>query len=102
MASSSAQDSASQATVVMNVPSLIREDYAADKANPEPWVLNCFWAVAPILGLKRLCLFRSHARSHYRFDLGQCDQTTATQTIPGCHRGRVDAGARIRLRRVHY
>ena len=35
-------------------------------------------------------------------DLGQCDQTTATQAIPGRHTGRVEASTRVRLRRMHY
>ena len=36
---------------------------------------------APVLRLNRIRLFRSHSRSHYRFDLGQCDQTATAQTI---------------------
>src|ERR1035437_3196613 len=96
--------------VVTNVPSSMEgESYAAyqtnhsaNRSSPETRALRRSWAIASIPGPSRLFIFGSHPRSHYRFDVGQCHQTSAAQTVSGGHGGRGDASARIRLRRVHY
>jgi hypothetical protein len=105
------QESACGGGVVTNVPSsrcvqsLLDESDATTRSippAPKTSALRRSWAVASAPRFGRPLLFGSHPRGHHRFDVGQCDQATPAQTIPGCHPGRVDASPRIRVRRVHH